>query len=140
MIFEITLSLPPTLNDQINFARQGWQVSARHKKYWTDIICQFACTCDVKFEDKVWLEFHWYLKTFARDHDNVAAASKYIMDGLVQAGVIKNDNLCTIQSPVLHYYYRSKKDEVCLRMAGSPEFLLENFCKSNQFYHRRVCT
>lgn len=94
----------------------------------------------MKFEDKVWLEFHWYLKTFARDHDNVAAASKYIMDGLVQAGVIKSDNLCTIQSPVLHYYYRSTKDEACLRMAASPEFLLENFWKSNHFYDRRVCT
>ncbi|MBD2772123.1 hypothetical protein [Iningainema tapete] len=134
MIFEITLSLPPTLNDQINFARQGWQVSARHKKHWTNIICQFACTCDVKFKDKVWLEFHWYLKTFARDHDNVAAASKYIMDGLVEAAVIKNDNLCTIQSPVIHYYHRSKKDEVILRMSKTPDFMLEHFSKLNMLY------
>ncbi|MEI2577780.1 hypothetical protein [Scytonema sp. PRP1] len=134
MIFEMRINfLPPTLNDQIDFARQSWQVSARQKKYWTAKICRFASTCDVKFSGQVWLEFHWYLKTFARDHDNVAAASKFIMDGLVAAAVIRNDNLCTISSPVVHYYHRAKKDEVLVRMAQNPDFLLDSFYKFNQF-------
>jgi hypothetical protein len=133
MILELRFNmLPPTLNEQIDLARSDWRASAGVKKTWTNKVADLTQTVDFSFDDKVWLEYHWHLKTFARDSDNVAAASKYILDGLVDAGIIINDNLMIIQSPVSHYYYRAKSDGVVLRLSSSPDFLLESFGKFTQ--------
>ena len=134
MIVEYRFPLPPTLNEQIDFARSGWMVSAKQKKIWTNKICQFVKELDYQsFPDTVWLEFHWYLTNFGRDQDNVAASAKYIMDGLVASAVLRSDNLMITQSPVVHYYHRAKANEVFLRISDSPNFLLDNFLASHQF-------
>lgn len=86
----------------------------------------------------MWIEFHWYLKNFGRDSDNVAAAAKFIMDGLVAGRAIRNDNLTVIQSPVIHYYHRSQDDSVLLRLSQSPDFLLDNLILSNQFSQKSL--
>ena len=36
-------------------------------------------------------EFNWYLKNRRKDKDNVSFAKKYILDGMVDAGLIEND-------------------------------------------------
>lgn len=134
MIFELTMPLPPSMNEIINQARSGWQASAGLKKYWTNLIGEFVKECGFCLDGAVWIEFHWYLKNFGRDSDNVAAAAKFIMDGLVTGQAIRNDNLTVIQSPVVHYYQRSSGDDgVLLRLSQSPDFLLDNFIVSNQF-------
>ena len=134
MIFELTMPLPPSMNEIINQARSGWQASAGLKKYWTNLIGEFVRECGFCLDGAVWIEFHWYLKNFGRDSDNVAAAAKFIMDGLVTGQAIRNDNLTVIQSPVVHYYHRSSGDDgVLLRLSQSPDFLLDNFISSNQF-------
>lgn len=134
MIFELTMPLPPSMNEIINQARSGWQASAGLKKYWTNLIGEFVRECEFCLDGAVWIEFHWYLKNFGRDSDNVAAAAKFIMDGLVTGQAIRNDNLTVIQSPVVHYYHRSSGDNgVLLRLSQSPDFLLNNFIVSNQF-------
>ncbi|PAX51321.1 hypothetical protein [Brunnivagina elsteri] len=128
MILELRFNmLPPTLNEQIDLARSDWRASAAVKKLWTNKVADLTQKVDFSFDDKVWLEYHWHLKTFAHDSDNVSAASKYILDGLVDAGIIRNDNLIVIQSPVSHYYYRAKIDGVILRLSSTPNFLQENF-------------
>lgn len=134
MIYKLTLPLPPTMNDIIESARSGWQVNAAMKKKWTSKIGAFVTECDFQLLDSVWIEFHWYLKNYARDADNVAAAAKFIMDGLQQGNAIKNDNLTIIQSPVPHYYHRSSGDDgVKVRLSDTPDFLLDSFIVSNQF-------
>jgi Holliday junction resolvase RusA-like endonuclease len=50
------------------------------------------------------MQFIYYLKNSKRDPDNVSASRKYIMDGLVQAGIIANDNLEIIQSPIIESF------------------------------------
>ena len=42
-------------------------------------------------KERVFLDITWYCKTRRRDPDNIAAAVKFIWDGLVEAGVIEND-------------------------------------------------
>ena len=134
MIYELTMPLPPSMNEIINQARSGWQASAELKKYWTNLIGKFVQDCGFCLDSAVWIEFHWYLKNFGRDSDNVAAAAKFIMDGLVAGRAIRNDNLTVIKSPVVHYYHRSNGDDgVLLRLSQSPDFLLDNFIVSNQF-------
>lgn len=103
MIETFNFPLPPTLNNQINLARSHWSKSSSVKKEWTNKIALLSRN-KTQFTGKVWLEFTWYVKSFARDADNISASAKYIMDGLVKAGIIKNDNLTIIQSPVVHWY------------------------------------
>ncbi|RUT03980.1 hypothetical protein DSM106972_048940 [Dulcicalothrix desertica PCC 7102] len=134
MIYTLTMELPPTLNEIIDAARESWQKSAAMKKQWTNKITAFVAECEIKFLGQVWLEFHWYLTNFGRDADNVAAASKFIMDGVANAKTIRNDNLTVIQSPVLHYYHRSSQDNgVIMRISESPDFLLENIIDANRY-------
>lgn len=41
--------------------------------------------------DYIDLDITWYCKNKRKDKDNIAAGIKFILDGLVKAGVIKND-------------------------------------------------
>ena len=38
------------------------------------------------------VHFHWYTKDRRKDADNVMFAKKFILDGMVDAGVIENDS------------------------------------------------
>jgi hypothetical protein len=60
------------------------------------------------------------VKNLARDNNNIAAATKYIDDGLVEAGVMADDSLKYIQSPVCHWYAQSSEDTVTVRVANVP--------------------
>jgi hypothetical protein len=78
-----------------------------------------------QFQGKIWLEYVWRVKNLARDNNNIAAATKYIDDGLVEAGVIADDSLKYIQSPVCHWYVQSSEDMVTVRVA-TRRFTTEN--------------
>ncbi len=110
--------LPPTLNEIIASARRNRYASAKEKRCWTNAIA-VDCYGRKRFPDKVWIEFVWKVKNFGRDPDNISAASKFVMDGLVQGGIIKRDNLTVIMSPVLHWYERGD-NSVEVRIADQP--------------------
>ena len=114
-----TYPLPPTLTDQINSARSHWSKSAATKKKWTNTIALLSIDLP-KFPDKVWIELFYLVKTFARDPDNISASRKFLMDGLCQAGVIRNDNLTIVQSPILEWFERGKVDEVTIVISSRP--------------------
>ncbi|HEY9610639.1 hypothetical protein [Allocoleopsis sp.] len=116
--------LPPTLNEQIREARAHWAISAKTKKEWTGIVAQEAFGTS-QFTGKVWMDFVWGLRRFDRDPDNVAAAAKYILDGLKVAKVIRDDNLTVIQSPVIHWYEKDPTPSVMVTIADSPGFIFE---------------
>ncbi|MBW4546956.1 MAG: DNA (cytosine-5-)-methyltransferase [Symplocastrum torsivum CPER-KK1] len=111
--------LPPTLNEMIRTARGGWQASAKQKREWTELIASY-CKEAYQFQGKIWLEYVWRVKNLARDNNNIAAATKYIDDGLVEAGVIADDSLKYIQSPVCHWYVQSCEDMVTVRVSNLP--------------------
>lgn len=95
--------------------------AARQKKEWDKSVKSAVEPLGVKFECPVWLAFNWQTKTRANDPDNLAASAKYIMDGLVEAGVIQNDNLTVIQSPIVHHYTRGA-NKVVLLISNVPIF------------------
>lgn len=120
MIETFLFLIPPTLNEIIRTARANIYKSASEKRRWTRRI---VIDCDGKhhFPGEVWMEFVWQVKNQRSDIDNVAAAAKYILDGLVQAEVIKDDSLKYIKSPVIHWY-ESGKNLVEVRIADYPIF------------------
>lgn len=46
----------------------------------------------VHFSDPVSITFKWYEPNARRDPDNIASGKKFIMDALVQTGVLEDDN------------------------------------------------
>ena len=61
----------------------------------------------------------WKIKNFRRHPDNISGAAKFIMDGLVEKGIITGDSLKFIMSPVLHWYERGN-NSVEVRIADHP--------------------
>jgi len=118
MMEKFVFPLPPTLNEIIGTARSNIYASAKEKRAWTNTIA-VKCFGRKRFPDRVWIEFVWKIKNFRRDPDNVSAAAKFVMDGLVEGGIIQDDSLKFIMSPVLHWYEKGK-DLVEINLADHP--------------------
>ncbi|HEY9748548.1 MAG TPA: hypothetical protein V6C63_07710 [Allocoleopsis sp.] len=117
-----TCPLPPTLNEIVREARGHWSKGAKQKKFWTKQAA-IAAHGLPKFPDKVWLSFDWLLKSRRNDPDNVAAASKFLLDALTDIGVLTKDSLMVIQSPIVHHYAKGN-DEVIVTVSDRPIYTL----------------
>ncbi|XWK91035.1 MAG: hypothetical protein U7127_13605 [Phormidium sp.] len=118
MLSKFVFPLPPTLNEIIGTARSNVYASAKEKRAWTNRIA-VECFGRKQFPDRVWVEFIWKIKNFRRDPDNISAAAKFVMDGLVEGGIIQDDSLKFIMSPVLHWYEKGE-DLVQIHIADHP--------------------
>ena len=82
------------LNTYINAERSNRYAGAKIKQEMTDYITLLAKQLKIKnrpIGTPVRLIYHWYCKDKRKDKDNIAFAKKFIQDGLVNAGVLKND-------------------------------------------------
>lgn len=80
----------PTLNETNNSARTHWAVASKQKKEATDFVA-WQVKGKAKITNPVMITFHWYYSS-RHDFDNIRSACKFILDGMVQAGVLKDDN------------------------------------------------
>lgn len=46
---------------------------------------------DTTFEKPVYIDFRWYEENTRRDKDNIAFAKKFILDALVELGILQGD-------------------------------------------------
>jgi len=79
------------LNEMINQARSNRYVAAKAKKEQTQRVEWFAKMAKVPKYEKAFISFRWMEPNMKRDPDNVVAARKFILDGLVEQGVLPND-------------------------------------------------
>lgn len=89
---DVTIIIPgemPGMNEIIDAAKSHYHRYNDMKQTNTDIVTWVAKKISKK--KRVFLEITWYCRNRKRDPDNIAAAVKFIWDGLVQAGVIEND-------------------------------------------------
>ncbi len=122
MRVDLRLSLPPTTNEMVNEARTNRFKAAATKKQWTSQIAIEAIDAP-SFEGLVYLGFRFFVNRFTSDHDNIQGAKKYLMDGLVQAGVLKDDSLKYIHPIVVDQFFLTKKDKyVIITISDSPIF------------------
>lgn len=119
MKIKIELALPPSLNSIINASRRSRDSANYQKQFWTNKVADL-CQDLPKFPDKVWLEFHWTVKNNRRDPDNIASAAKFIMDGMLKAQMIQEDNLIYIQSPITHHYHIGDTDTAKVIISDLP--------------------
>lgn len=80
----------PNLNDVINKSKIHWAAYSKLKKEATTLV-RYAANKLPVFKEKIFLDITYYARNKRKDMDNIAFAKKFILDGLVEAGKIKND-------------------------------------------------
>ena len=82
----------PSLNDFISAERANRHVGAKMKRRETDRARAAAVAAGMpRFVGPVSVRFLWVERDRRRDLDNVAFAKKFVLDGLVEAGVLEDD-------------------------------------------------
>ena len=81
----------PGMNEIIAAAKQHYGAYSKMKRENTQLVALIAKSKIKKQCKKIDLEITWICKNKRRDKDNITAGEKFILDGLVQAGVVKND-------------------------------------------------
>lgn len=80
----------PTLNEANNNARAHWAIAAKQKKEATQLVA-VQCKRMQAIETPVFITLHWFISS-RHDPDNIRSAIKYILDGMMEAGKLPNDN------------------------------------------------
>ena len=93
----------PGLNEIIAMSKEHWAKYAEEKHSRTEEIAYLAKSQIKKKYKKVDLTFTWYCRNKKRDKDNIIAGQKFILDGLVEAGIIENDGWKQIRN-LFHYF------------------------------------
>ena len=79
----------PALNEIISASKAHYQAYNQLKKQATERVAWKAK--GLPKMEKIFLDITYYCKNKRKDPDNIAAAKKFILDGLVKSGVISND-------------------------------------------------
>lgn len=97
----LTIVIPgqfPSLNDYISSERRNRYAAAKVKRYQTERAAWYAGEAARKFGAKlpfakpVIVGFHWFEPDSRRDVDNIVFAKKFVLDGPVMAGVLRDDS------------------------------------------------
>ncbi|WP_188726003.1 Holliday junction resolvase, partial [Lentibacillus populi] len=91
----------PTLNEIIKASKSHPMAYANMKKDYTALV-MMHCKHLPKI-DRATIEVQWYCKDKRKDPDNIACGMKFLLDGLVKAGKLKNDGWGEIQS--IHHHF-----------------------------------
>ena len=79
----------PTMNEIIDVCKKHWAKYYDMKTFNTYVV-KFAAK-DLPKMQRINVTVHWYCKDMRQDKDNIIAGTKFILDGLKEAGVIEND-------------------------------------------------
>ncbi len=90
----ITVEIPfrlPSLNQYINECRRNRYAGAKMKKDVEEDIGWYINQLP-SYENPIKIHFHWIEENKRRDLDNVCFAKKFILDSMVKAKKLKDDN------------------------------------------------
>lgn len=83
----------PTLNEMMRTARGNKFASAAQKKKYTDLVAvEMMVQTELPHFEAISLDITWIETKKKRDPDNVFSAVKFLMDGIVAAGIIDDDD------------------------------------------------
>jgi Holliday junction resolvase RusA-like endonuclease len=82
----------PDLNQTIAASKKHWKYYAAEKRCQTHRVAWLVRAAGLSpITRPVTIKFNWICKDQRKDKDNVRFAAKYILDGLVLAGVLADD-------------------------------------------------
>lgn len=80
------------LNSYINLERTNKFMASKIKKEETERVAWECKAQKLKpVSEPLYLVYYWYCKDKKKDKSNVAFSRKFIEDGLVMSGILKND-------------------------------------------------
>ena len=82
----------PTLNEYINLERTNKFMAAKLKKDTTNAVAWLVSKHKLPKDTLFDVHFTWFKLNNRADHDNIAFAKKFVLDGLVKGGVLGNDS------------------------------------------------
>jgi len=102
--FTINQALP-TMNEIIAASKKHWATYSKMKKEYNNLvvaaICDAGCV-PLTPHPRVSISCTWYENGRKRDPDNVFAGIKFVLDAMVDAGVVVNDTRDNI-STIMHH-------------------------------------
>lgn len=119
------------LNEFINAERRNRYVAAKIKKDETGYCQDVAEKSELKLQETDFpcaLIITWYVKNKRKDADNIAFAKKFILDGLVEAGVLANDNRKYVQG--FTDIVKEDKERQRIEITFAPIEVLEEWMKN----------
>lgn len=95
----------PDFNQIVALSKKHFGAYSSTKKAYTEAVAwQVKKLPKLNFIN---LTCHWYCKNRRKDKDNIAAGVKFILDGLVMAGVLDNDGWKQV-GDINHKFYVDK--------------------------------
>ncbi len=91
--------IPTDLNTYVNAERTNRFIGAKIKKEETERVYWSCKEQGLKLHTKpVQVSISWHVPTKRKDPDNTSFAIKFVLDGMVKAGVLENDGFKNITS------------------------------------------
>lgn len=88
-------------------------MGSKKKKEQTDLIAWNCISQDLKpMKKKINLKVVYYCKNKRKDKDNIAFSIKFILDGLQQANIIKNDGWKEVGNFEFEFYVDKERPRV----------------------------
>lgn len=87
----------PTFNEYSDAERTNRYLAANMKKRFTEICSKYALNLPKNIPGRYDVFFRFYRANKEHDTDNIYFGKKFILDGLVKAGVIKTDGQSTVR-------------------------------------------
>ena len=110
----------PGLNDYVRAERASRYAAARMKGQQTERAGIAAAEQGMpRFSGPVEVAFTWVERDRRRDMDNVAFAKKFILDGLVWAGVIPDDTPRYVTGLADRFAYDAERPRIEVEVRGS---------------------
>lgn len=104
----------PSLNEYINLCRTNKYKAAKFKADIEADIAVFLAKMP-KYDKPIKIHFNWIEGNKRRDYDNIAFAKKFILDAMVKAGKLKDDNRKCVTAFTDNFSY-GKKTKVILEV------------------------
>lgn len=100
----------PTMNEIVEASKRHWGNYSSMKKTYTRLVALHARRLPkIKKADVI---ITWVCKNKRQDKDNITAGQKFILDGLVEAGVLENDGWNQIGDLIHHFEVDKEKPRV----------------------------
>src|SRR5438105_6191615 len=93
----------PTLNEYIDAERRNKFIAAKIKRKTTELVAWSVKGSGWTIKGLSDFTFTWYVPNKRSDPDNVAFATKFVLDGLVVAGVLPSDSMKYVRS-ICHFF------------------------------------
>lgn len=113
-IFEFEINTPPAMNEIIKEARGNVYASNKTKQEWTTRVA-LECRDFPPISYPVVFQLDFYLSNRRRDPDNLSASKKFILDGIVAAGVLPSDNFNWVKGFIELYHHEKGSDYVVVQ-------------------------